>query len=131
MATTEFRRVIPPKRILVVEDEVLAAQTIRTILTVDGHSVEIAAEGEQAMALFLAGDYDLVITDFKLGTIDGLELAAAMKQRSPVTPIILVTAYADKVSQGMGKVSNIDLLLSKPISVAQLHEAMAKLFPAR
>ncbi len=131
MATTEFRRVIPPKRILVVEDEVLAAQTIRTILTVDGHSVEIAAEGEQAMALFLAGDYDLVITDFRLGTIDGLELAAAMKQRSPVTPIILVTAYADKVSQGMGKVSNIDLLLSKPISVAQLHEAMAKLFPAR
>jgi CheY-like chemotaxis protein len=130
MASTEFRQRIPPKRILVVEDELVAAHSIRTVLTVDGHTVEIAGDGEQALAMFKAGEYDLIVTDFKLGKMDGLELAEAMKQHSPATPIILITAYAEGIGGGMGKVSNIDLVLAKPFSVAELQEALRRIFPA-
>jgi CheY-like chemotaxis protein len=129
MASTEFRKRIPAKRILVVEDEIVAAQTIQTVLTVDGHSVDLAQDGQQGLAMFQAGQYDLVITDFKLGTtMDGLELAAAIKQDSPTTPIVLVTAYAAKM-EGMGKVSNVELVMKKPFSVADLYETLLKLFP--
>jgi CheY-like chemotaxis protein len=127
MASTEFRKRIPAKRILVVEDEVVAAQTVQTVLTVDGHTVDLAQDGEQGLAMFQAGQYDLVITDFKLGTMDGLELAAAVKEHSPATPVVLITAYAAKM-ESMGKVSNVELVLKKPFSVADLHDALIKLF---
>ena len=115
-------------RVLVVEDEVVAAQTIQTVLTVDGHKVDVAQNGEQGLAMFQASQYDLVLTDFKLGTMDGLELAAVIKQAAPATPIVLITAYAAKM-EGMGKVSNIDLVLKKPFSVADLYDALLKIFP--
>lgn len=127
MASTEFRKKIPAKRILVVEDEVVAAQTVQTVLTVDGHKVDLAQDGEQGLAMFQAGQYDLVITDFKLGGMDGLELAAAVKEHSPTTPVVLITAYAAKL-ETMGKVSNVELVLKKPFSVDDLHGALIKLF---
>lgn len=127
MASTEFRKKIPAKNILVVEDEVVAAQTIQTVLTVDGHKVDVAQNAEQGLAMFQESPYDLVITDFKLGGMDGLELAAAIKGAAPATPIVLITAFAAKM-ETMGKVSNVELVLKKPFSVADLHDALIKLF---
>jgi CheY-like chemotaxis protein len=118
---------IPSKRILVVEDELLVAQTIRMALAADGHKVEIAANGEQALAMFAAGEYELVVTDFQLGKMDGLELAQAVKERVPTCPTILITAYAETVLRG-GKVSNVDHLLGKPFSLTELHRALRKVF---
>jgi CheY-like chemotaxis protein len=127
MASTEFRKRIPAKRILVVEDEVIAAQTLQTVLTVDGHSVDLAKDGQQGLAMFQADHYDLVITDFRLGSMDGLELAAAVKEYSPSTPVVLITAYSANM-ESMGKVSNVELVLKKPFSVADLHGALIKIF---
>jgi len=108
----------------------LVAHMVRMALAVDGHAVDMAEDGEQGFALFKTSEHDLVITDFKLSKMDGLELAEAIKQHSPATPVILITAYAEKIDSGMGGVSNIDLLLRKPVSVADLHEALSKIFPA-
>jgi CheY-like chemotaxis protein len=130
MGSTELHQRIPPKRILVVEDEVVAALSIRTVLAADGHVAEIAENAEQALDMFKAAEYDLVITDFKLAKMDGLELADAIKQQSPATPIILITAYAEKIGGSLGEVSNVEVVLSKPFSVAGLQDAMRKLFPA-
>ena len=107
------------------------AHTIRMALTVDGHHVELAEDGEQALAMFQAGKYDLVITDFRMQKMDGLELAEAIKKCSPATPIILVTAYVEALQSSMGQVSNIDLLLGKPFSVMDLQAALVKIFAAQ
>ncbi len=119
---------ITPKRILIAEDDIVAAHTLRLALSVDGHSVEIAPDGEEALALFEAHDHDVVITDFKLPKMDGLELAEAIKQRAPSRPVILITAYAETVQAQMGGVSNVDILLGKPVSLAKLQEAFQKVF---
>jgi CheY-like chemotaxis protein len=129
MSTTEFRQRLSPKRILVVEDELVAALSIRTILAMDGHVVEIAEDAERALLVLQAFQFDLVITDFQLPNMDGLELADAIKQRFPDTPIILITAFAEKIGS-MGKVSNIDLVVSKPFSVAELQRALQTAFAA-
>ena len=121
---------LPPKRILVVEDDLVGAHTIRTVLAMDGHTVEVSRDAEGALAMFEAYPYDLVITDFLLGQVDGLQLAAAIKKHTPTTPIILITAYAEKLHGTMGKVSNVDQVVSKPFSTAQLKEALWKAFPA-
>jgi DNA-binding response OmpR family regulator len=119
---------IPPKRILVVEDDLVLAQTVRVALALEGHKVEVAGDGEQASAMLEAGRPDLVIADFKLPKMDGLELAQAIKERAPSCPVILITAYAEAVLR-TGNVSNVDNLLGKPFSMAQLHGALMKIFP--
>jgi DNA-binding response OmpR family regulator len=128
MKSTGPRPSITPKRILVAEDEPLVAHTIRMALAVDGHTVVVARDGEQALAMFCSGDYDLVITDFKMGKMDGLELAEAIKKLSVSTPVILLTAYLEAIKTSMGQVSNVDLLLGKPFSVTELQAGLAKIF---
>jgi len=130
MAPTGPRQRIPPKRILVVEDDVVVAHSIRMVLAADGHMVEMAQDGEQALAKFKASEYDLIVADFKLGKMDGLELADAIKQHSPAKPIILITAYTEKIDSSMGEVSNVDLLLRKPVSAGELQEALRRVFSA-
>jgi CheY-like chemotaxis protein len=130
MAINPAPRKLPPKRVLVADDESLVAFTIRRVLLLEGHTVELAEDGEKALNLFEAGSYDLVITDFRLPGMDGLELAEAIKQRVPETRVILITAYAERIQPGMGKISNVDLVLGKPFSVEQLHEALETVFRA-
>ena len=115
---------------MLVEDDLLAARTLQAVLVADGHTVEVAQDGEEGLAMFKAGGHNLVITDFKLAKMDGLELAEAIKQASPATPIILITAYTEAIKSSMGKVSNIEQLLIKPVSAAQLREALNKILPA-
>jgi two-component system, OmpR family, response regulator VicR len=122
-------RKIPAKRILVVDDEPQVAETIRMVLTYGGHSVEIAEDGNLALSKFEAGKYDLIITDFALGKMNGLELARTIKSRSATQPIMLITAYAESVAMGEDRLANIDFLLGKPFSLEQLQEGLKKIFP--
>jgi CheY-like chemotaxis protein len=121
---------IPPKRILVAEDDPIVAQTLRMALAVDGHTVEICQDGRQALGMFEHAKFDLVITDFKMPEMDGLELAQAIKSRSPATPVVLLTAYLQTIKGMGGKVSNVDVLLGKPWSVVQLQCVLQDLFPS-
>ncbi len=129
MTSARLRPSLSPKRILVAEDDVLVANTIRMALTVDGHLVQIAQDGAEALAMFIAGDYELVITDFAMGKMDGLELAEAIKKLSPAKPVILITAYLEAIKSGTGNVSNVDALLGKPFSMQQLQAALVRVFP--
>lgn len=121
---------IPPKRILVVDDEPQVAQTIRMVLAYGGHSVEIADDANRALSLYEDGKYDLIISDFALGKMNGLELARTIKARNPKQPFMLITAYAESVAMGPERLANIDFLLGKPFSLEQLQEGMDKIFPA-
>src|SRR5581483_10552535 len=104
-----------PKRILVVDDEPLVAFTLLRVLVSRGHTVEMAGDGEQALGLYEAGKYDLVISDFLMPKMDGLELARVIKERSAMQPLILLTAHAEALTSGKDRVSNVDLVVGKPI----------------
>lgn len=91
-------------RILVVEDDVLTAQVIRDALTFHGYHVEVATDGEEGLALFVAVDFDLVLLDLVLPSVSGFEILAQMRLRSD-TPIIILTAR----DEGEEKVTGLDL----------------------
>jgi CheY-like chemotaxis protein len=129
MAPSHLLLPLQPKHILVVDDEVLVAQTIRRVLVSEGHTVELADSGEQALSFFKAAHFDLVITDFVLGGMDGLDLAQAIKAASPQKPVILITAFAERITSNTGKVSNVDFVMRKPFAVAELQRALHSVFP--
>ena len=99
---------VSPKRILVVDDEPAVAETIRMVLAISGHQIDLAADGEAALEIFEPGKYDLVITDMSLLRMNGLELARNIKTRSAQQPIILITAYAESLMADDSCLADID-----------------------
>src|SRR5207248_5881987 len=83
------------KRILIVDDEPAITRTMQIILTHDQHQVEVAADSDTALRLYDASRYDLVITDYKMPGVDGLELARLIRVWNPTQPILLVTANVE------------------------------------
>lgn len=106
-------------RILVVDDEALICESIRLLLAYDGHRVETAGSGEEALRRFEAGEFDLVFTDFAMPGMKGDELAAAIKNRAPDKPVILLTAFPPAY-----KVAAIDLVITKPFYLSTLRDGI-------
>src|SRR2546423_13781417 len=85
----------PQRRILVVDDEPEVCNAVKMLLNFDGHIVEVASNGKDALEMFEHGKFDLIITDFEMPRMKGDELAAAIKARAPNQPIVMITAYAE------------------------------------
>jgi len=120
---------VPPKRILVVDDEPQVADTIRMVLALSGHIIEIAESGSRALEMYEPGKFDLVISDYSLGQMNGLNLARKIRERSATQPFILVTAYAETMALKKELLTDIDFILGKPFALTQLQEAMNSVFP--
>lgn len=118
------QRKLPRKRILLVDDQRPVRDAINLLLGLDGHTVVGAASGAEALALFKPGQFDLVITDFEMPQMKGNELATRIKQVSPSQPILMVSAYAERLGDAG---SPVDAVLSKPFQLEDLRRAMAEL----
>ncbi|MBM4120609.1 MAG: sigma-54-dependent Fis family transcriptional regulator [Nitrospira sp.] len=79
--------------ILVVDDDAVARKLLADALEKDGYEVEIAGGGAEAIALGRTRQFDVVLTDIKMGTVDGLAVLREFRQRSPETAIVLLTAF--------------------------------------
>lgn len=121
--------VLTPRRILVVDDEPFVCDAVKMMLTFDGHIVETASNGKEALAIFQEGKYDLIITDFAMPTMKGDELAAAIKARSPSQPVVMITAYAEMLQSSGNPLKGVDFVISKPFLLENLREAIAKVTP--
>jgi CheY-like chemotaxis protein len=117
---------IPTKRILVVDDEPFVCDAVKMMLAFDGHDVETANSGKEALAVFEEGKFDLVITDFSMPAMKGDELAAAIKARAPGQPIVMITAYAEMLQASGNPLKCVDIVISKPFLLDNLREAISK-----
>jgi DNA-binding response OmpR family regulator len=106
-------------RILVVEDEPQLAELIRAHLTANGHSVLIAGDGLTALQKVDEQPFDLIILDWMLPGIDGLEVCRRIRARS-ITPILMLTARAEELDRVLGLEVGADDYLTKPFSVREL-----------
>jgi ATP-dependent Lon protease len=81
-------------RLLVVDDEEIARKNLAHVLTKDEYEVVAAADGETALRELDSSEFDVVLTDLKMGRIDGMELLDRIRIRTPETRVIMVTGYA-------------------------------------
>lgn len=115
-----------PLRILLVEDKPLVREVIREHLLRQGHHVETAADGKQGLDRFLAGRYDLVITDLAMPVMSGEQLAMEIKRIAPNKPIILLTGFGDPRLAQSAYTELVDHVLIKPVTHYALRQAIAK-----
>jgi CheY-like chemotaxis protein len=121
------RREIAPAsrsyRVLLVEDDVLVALGVTAVLEDMGHQATRAMDGSQALSFLNAGEaFDLVITDYAMPGMTGLELAHAIQASWPALPVVLATGYAE-LPTGSAPIGLTRLF--KPFRPADLAEVMA------
>ena len=82
-------------RILLVDDNVSGSKARKTVLEELGHKIHVASSGADALEQFSQHKYDLVVTDYKMPRMDGLELIGRLRKQSPDIPIVLISGFVD------------------------------------
>ena len=107
-------------RILIVEDEEKMAKALRTGLEADEFSVSIAHTGEEGFFLASTEPFDLVILDLMLPGRDGMEVLAALRQRSVSVPVLILTSKDTVKDRVRGLDAGADDYLVKPFAFSEL-----------
>jgi CheY-like chemotaxis protein len=115
---------IPPQHILVVDDEAMVREALKMLLTFDGHTVELASDGPDALKKLSKHEFDVVFADLKMRGMLGDVLARAIKTEYPQQVVIMVTAYGDVLSPRQKLSIPVDFLISKPFSIRALRNAL-------
>src|SRR3984893_2010587 len=105
--------------ILVVEDEVALCDLLRLHLENEGHSVEHAFDGRQALEVAVRTSPDLVILDWMLPGLDGLTVCRELR-RKHLMPILMLTARGEVADRVSGLQVGADDYLGKPFSIVEL-----------
>ena len=122
-------RACQQRHILVVDDEPLVRQTVQMLLQGDGYVVDQAKSGAEALALFEPGKFDMVFTDYLMPEMKGDQLAAAIKRRSPKQPIVMLTAFPEKLQTSDCPLGGVDSFICKPFELETLRTAIARFAP--
>jgi len=115
-------------RILIAEDEVTLGAMCARALATDGHEVETACDGGEALDVLTReqGRFDLLLTDVRMPIMDGIALALAAARDYPDVTILLMTGYADQRERAQGLDALIHDVISKPFSVTALRGAVTE-----
>ncbi|MCX7959780.1 MAG: response regulator, partial [Deltaproteobacteria bacterium] len=116
------------KRILVVDDESLIRESLVFILRKENYEVDEASNGIQALEKIKSDNYDLLITDIEMPELKGIELLEKVRQYSPDTFVILITAYASiETAISAFRKGASDYIL-KPLEFEDLLHRVKKIF---
>ena len=112
------------KKILVVDDNDTIRGVVSQMLCRLGFAVLSADSGEKGLALFLKNKFDLVMTDFNMPGMDGINLAHLIKEKSPSTQVVLMTAENKEVILSKIKGTAVAKALFKPFTLAEMDLAV-------
>jgi signal transduction histidine kinase/DNA-binding response OmpR family regulator len=119
-----------PLRILLAEDNAVNQKLAVRLLEKQGHQVVVAPDGREAVRAVEGQPFDLVLMDVQMPGMNGLEAAAAIREREKATgghvPIIALTAHAMKGDREGCLAAGMDDYLSKPLQARELYEAIAR-----
>ena len=115
---------VQPTRVLIVDDEANVAVVLADSLEKLGEEFvfETAFSGDEALTKIKQGSYALVITDYKMPGMSGLDLAQAIRRLSPDTQVVLMTAYGTTELRDTAGYPELDGYIDKPFTMSQIRE---------
>jgi len=113
------------RKILLVEDEAVVRESVRDWLIEDGYDVECVETGEEALERIKEEEFGVVVLDLRLPGIDGLQVFEHVKEMTPETKGIIITAYPSKETQEKAKRLGLLDYLPKPFKVEELEKIVS------
>ncbi|MEZ5833512.1 MAG: ATP-binding protein [Dongiaceae bacterium] len=130
------QRIVAPApvrlRLLLIDDDPIFLKSLGDTLEADGHMVTAVNDGQSGIDAFQAArerrePFSAVITDLGMPYVDGRRVAAAVKEASPATPVILLTGWTNTLMIEDDKLPDIDRVVGKPPRLRELREILAEL----
>jgi PAS domain S-box-containing protein len=121
---------IPPRTILVIEDEPAVYGLIQRALEIQGHTVVLAKDGEQALRVYdkLIDELDAVLLDLGLPEMEGKDVLAELRARNPGIPVLLTSGYGRAAATNGIEIGGRTQFLQKPFSLEELSAKMRSIF---
>lgn len=117
------------KKILIIEDDQYMRLLLEKFLATQGFDVETASNGTTGISSFQKLPADIVVSDFRLGDIDGLEIMKEIKRTNPQVPFIIITGYSDiRMAVNAMKMGALDYL-TKPLIPEELLQVIRRALP--
>src|SRR5450432_1966242 len=114
-------------RVLVVDDEVISRDIVEKYLTADGHQVVTAGNAVDAVSRFKAEPFDLVVTDYAMPRMSGMDLAVVVRALAPEQKIILLTGFNIGTIPILQR-DKVNSIVPKPVGHSELRRALQALF---
>lgn len=120
-----------PLKVLLVDDDPVLLETLKTELERQGHAVTTAGNGRDALRLATESRYDLVLLDVMIPYMDGYHVAREIGLRlaENAPKVILITARDTERERGVALMSGADAALQKPFDLDALRRVMAEVLP--
>jgi len=114
------------EHVLVVDDEEQVLNIVTSILTGLGYTVTSKSSSQEALSLFMEAkdDFDLLITDYIMPLMTGVDLCAQIKKVRPDLPVILCTGYSEQVNEEVLKKAGVDEFFLKPVTLQGLAQVV-------
>ena len=107
-------------RVLVIEDEVRLAETLRDLLELDGYAVDVCHDGESGLDNALSAIYDVILLDVMLPKLDGFTVLRRLRASGDATPVLMLTARSEVSDRVQGLDCGADYYLTKPFEPREL-----------
>lgn len=122
----------PPQncRILLADDETALRDFIKSVLVQSGYRVDAVQDGAFAWAALQAEPYDLLITDYKMPKMSGVELVRNLRSAGMTLPVIVVTGTLPAYDFTQNSSHQIAATLAKPFTIPELLETVGKVLAA-
>ena len=121
---------MPGKKIVVVDDDETIRKTFFLILN-QSYRVYLAKDGQEVLERFKKSDVDLIIADYRLPTMDGIELVSALRKAGYRGDVILISAHADMIEPDVLSRLAISHFFAKPLDLAALSRSIDYLLNGR
>lgn len=121
----------PHVRILLVDDNANGRTARRAVLEELGHRVVTAANGSDGLDEFHAHKFDMVVTDYKMPRMDGLELIAHLRKEVPTLPIVLLSGFVDTLGLSESSTGADAVIQKSANEVSHLMRAVNRLLRKR
>ena len=115
------------KRILIVDDEPLIVKGLKYSLEQEGYDTDSAFDGEEALAKFSTGRFDLILLDVMLPKMDGIEVCQRIREKSNI-PIIMLTAKGEDMDKILGFEYGADDYMTKPFNILEVKARIKSIF---
>lgn len=112
--------------ILILDDEPIVSKRLQPSLEKKGYEVEIFTESMKALQRLREREFDIVITDLKMEGVDGMQILAEVKQRSPRTEVIVITGFATMETAKESFRQGVLDFLAKPFKLGEIAEVIRR-----
>ena len=113
-------------KILILDDEPIVLKRLKPALEKSGYEIEVFSRSLEASDRIMEQDFDIVITDLKMEGIDGMEFLTRVKDRSPLTEVIVITGFATMETAKESFKKGVFDFLAKPFKLGEIKEVVVK-----